>query len=63
VHRPPSIWPGPNDQALASGNLALCGQQFWLGPARAARRLTLWINTTTVHLGLDGQHFKLCPPG
>src|SRR5918998_892890 len=39
----------------ASGNLGICGQQFWLGPARAGRTLTLWIDTTTVHLSLDGQ--------
>jgi hypothetical protein len=45
----------------ASGNLGVCGQQFWLGPARAGRKLTLWIDTTTVHLSLDGQHLKTLP--
>jgi hypothetical protein len=45
----------------ASGNLGICGQQFWLGPARAGRKLTLWIDTTTVHLSLDGQHLKTLP--
>ncbi|MCA1836690.1 MAG: IS481 family transposase [Actinobacteria bacterium] len=45
----------------ASGNLGVCGQQFWLGPARAGRTLTLWIDTTTVHLSLDGQHLKTLP--
>lgn len=45
----------------ASGNLAVCGQQFWLGPARAGHKLTLWIDTTTVHLSLDGQHLKTLP--
>jgi transposase InsO family protein len=45
----------------ASGNLAVCGQQFWLGPARAGRTLTLWIDTTTVHLSIDGQHLKTLP--
>jgi hypothetical protein len=44
-----------------SGNLAVCGQQFWLGPAQAGRKLTLWIDTTTVHLSLDGQHLKTLP--
>jgi hypothetical protein len=44
-----------------SGNLAVCGQQFWLGPARAGRTLTLWIDTTTVHLSLKGQHLKTLP--
>lgn len=45
----------------ASGNLGVCGQQFWLGPARAGRKLTLWIDTTTVHLSFDGQHLKTLP--
>jgi hypothetical protein len=45
----------------ASGNLAVGGQQFWLGPARAGHKLTLWIDTTTVHLSLDGQHLKTLP--
>ena len=44
-----------------SGNLGVCGQQFWLGPARAGRKLTLWIDTTTVHLSLAGQHLKTLP--
>jgi hypothetical protein len=26
------------------------GQQFWLGPHRAGQPVTLWIDTTTVHL-------------
>jgi hypothetical protein len=33
-----------------SGNLGVCGQQFWLGTQRAGRTVTLWIDTTTVHL-------------
>jgi hypothetical protein len=45
----------------ASGNLGICGQQFWLGPARAGHKLTLWIDTTTVHLSLGGQHLKTLP--
>jgi hypothetical protein len=44
-----------------SGNLGVCGQQFWLGPQRAGRTLTLWIDTTTVHLSIDGQHLKTPP--
>jgi transposase InsO family protein len=44
-----------------SGNLGVCGQQFWLGPQRAGRTLTLWIDTTTVHLSIDGQHLKTLP--
>ncbi len=26
----------------ASANLAVCGQQFWLGPAYAGRQISLW---------------------
>jgi hypothetical protein len=44
-----------------SGNLGVCGQQFWLGPQRAGRTLTLWLDTTTVHLSIDGQHLKTLP--
>ncbi|MGC9671566.1 integrase core domain-containing protein [Planosporangium sp. 12N6] len=36
----------------ASGNLGLCGQQFWLGPIHA---------TTVVHLLLDGVRLKTVP--
>ena len=38
----------------ASGNLQVAGQQFWLGPHRAGQPVTLWIDTTTVHLSVDG---------
>jgi hypothetical protein len=34
----------------ASGNLAVRAQQFWLGPDRAGAALTLWADTTVVHL-------------
>ena len=34
---------------------------LWLGPARAGRTVTLCIDTTTVHLSLDGQHLKTLP--
>jgi transposase InsO family protein len=44
-----------------SGNLGIAGQQFWLGPQHAGRVVTLWIDTTTVHLALDGQHLKTLP--
>jgi hypothetical protein len=44
-----------------SGNLGVCGQQFWLGPQRAGRTLSLWLDTTTVHLSIDGQHLKTLP--
>jgi hypothetical protein len=44
-----------------SGNLGVCGQQFWLCPQRAGRTLSLWLDTTTVHLSIDGQHLKTLP--
>lgn len=45
----------------ASGNLAVCGQQFWLGPARAGLTIGLWADTTVVHLLLDGIRLKTVP--
>jgi hypothetical protein len=30
----------------SSGNLAVCGQQFWLGPDRAGGTVTFWADTT-----------------
>jgi transposase InsO family protein len=45
----------------ASGNLTLCGQQFWLGPARAGRTITLWADATVVHLILEGIRLKTVP--
>jgi Integrase core domain len=42
----------------ASGNLAVRGQQFWLGPDRAGTRITLWADATVVHLFLGGQRLK-----
>ena len=45
----------------ASGNLGLGGQQFWLGPAFAGRQLTVWADTTVVHLMLDGVRLKTVP--
>lgn len=44
-----------------SGNLGVCGQQFWLGTHRAGHTATLWIDTTTVHLAVDGVHLKTLP--
>jgi transposase InsO family protein len=44
-----------------SGNLALRRQQFWLGPARAGTQVTLWVDTTVVHLLIDGVRLKTLP--
>jgi hypothetical protein len=43
------------------GNLAVRPQQFWLGPDRAGRRVSLWIDTTTVHVSIDGVRIKTRP--
>jgi hypothetical protein len=45
----------------ASGNLGVCGQQFWLGPVQAGREVTLWADTTVVHLIRDGVRLKSVP--
>jgi hypothetical protein len=45
----------------ASGNLGVCGEQFWLGTHRAGDTVTLWIDTTTVHLAVNGVHLKTLP--
>jgi hypothetical protein len=45
----------------ASGNLAVCGQQFWLGPTMGGVRITLWANTTVIHLIRDGARIKTVP--
>jgi transposase InsO family protein len=44
-----------------SGNLGLGGQQFWLGPVHAGRTITVWADTTVVHLLLDGIRLKTVP--
>ena len=71
---PPEDVVGPVPAALAwpealevdrlvppSGNLAVRGQQFWLGPARAGLPVTLWMDTTTVHVSLAGCYLKTLP--
>ena len=45
----------------ASGNLAAGGQQFWLGHHLAGVTVTLWADTTVVHLIRDGRQFKSVP--
>jgi hypothetical protein len=37
------------------------GQQFWLGTARAGQKVTLWMDTSTVHLSIDGWRIKTVP--
>ncbi|MEH0845863.1 integrase core domain-containing protein, partial [Micromonospora sp. CPCC 205711] len=45
----------------ASGNLTVCGQQFWLSPTRAGLPVTLWADTTVIHLLVDGVRLKTVP--
>jgi hypothetical protein len=44
-----------------SGNLCVCQQQFWLGPDRAGTPITLWADTTVVHLIHNGMRLKTVP--
>jgi hypothetical protein len=44
-----------------SGNLCVCGQQFWLGPDRAGATITFWADTTVVHLLVGGVRLKTVP--
>nr|WP_240474380.1 integrase core domain-containing protein [Intrasporangium chromatireducens] len=41
-----------------SGNLAIRGQQFWLGPARVGQVVTFWIDCDMVHLSIGGTRVK-----
>jgi hypothetical protein len=41
----------------ASGNLGICGQQFWLGPNLGGVTVRLWIDTT-VHILRDDVRLK-----
>jgi transposase InsO family protein len=50
------------DRAVpASGNLTVCGQQFWLGPDRAGTTITLWADSTVVHIICNGIRLKTVP--
>jgi hypothetical protein len=44
-----------------SGNLTVCGQQFWIGPDRAGQPVTLWADTTVVHLLSHNARLKTVP--
>jgi transposase InsO family protein len=47
------------DRAVpGSGNMALCGNQFWLGPARVGQVVRFWIDCEWVHLSIGGQRVK-----
>ena len=42
----------------ASGNLAVRGKQFWLGPARAGLTVTFWADHDLIHLSIAGARVK-----
>ena len=42
----------------ASGNLAVEGKQFWLGPARAGITVTFWADNDVIHLLVGGARLK-----
>jgi transposase InsO family protein len=44
-----------------SGNLQLGGQQVWLGPALADRKVTIWVDETSLHVLLGGARIKTLP--
>jgi hypothetical protein len=44
-----------------SGNLQVGGQQVWLGPALAGRKVTIWVDETSLHVLLDGARVKTLP--
>jgi transposase InsO family protein len=44
-----------------SGNLWVGGQQVWLGPALADRKVTIWVDETSLHVLLDGARIKTLP--
>jgi transposase InsO family protein len=44
-----------------SGNLWVGGQQVWLGPALADRKVTIWVDETSLHVLLDGARVKTLP--
>jgi transposase InsO family protein len=60
----PASWPDAIelDRVVPpSGNMWVGGQQFWLSPARAGETVTLWADTTTVHLSIGGWRVKTVP--
>jgi transposase InsO family protein len=42
----------------ASGNMAVAGKQFWLGPARAGLTVTFWADCDVIHLLIAGARVK-----
>jgi transposase InsO family protein len=60
----PASWPDAIevDRVVPpSGNMWVGGQQFWLSPARAGQKVTLWMDTTTCHLSIGEWRVKTVP--
>ena len=60
----PASWPDAVevDRVVPpSGNMTVGAQQFWLGTTRAGQKVTLWIDTATVHLSIGGWRIKTVP--
>jgi transposase InsO family protein len=60
----PASWPDAVevDRVVPpSGNMTVGPQQFWLGTVRAGQQVTLWMDTTTVHLSIGGWRIKTVP--
>jgi hypothetical protein len=45
----------------ASGNVGVCGHQFWLGPGMGGLAVALWISTSVVHVLREGVRLKTVP--
>lgn len=60
----PASWPDAVEVdriVPVPGNMTVGPQQFWLGPARAGQKVTLWMDTTTGHLSIGGWRIKTVP--
>jgi transposase InsO family protein len=44
-----------------SGNLWIGGQQVWLGPQLTDRKVTIWVDETSLHVLHDGARIKTLP--
>jgi transposase InsO family protein len=61
VLRVPALVPGAVEferVVPASGNLAVAGKQFWLGPDRAGITITFWADHDVIHLLIAGARIK-----
>lgn len=60
----PVTWPDAIEierTVPASGNMTIGPQQFWLGTSRTGQTVSFWIDTTTVHMSIDGWRIKTVP--